>query len=132
MIPQNPEHRRILRFLLVGGAFSLIYSLSTAALISFAHSPPFWTSVIVYALCIPAAFLFQKLFVFEDRSNSLRAFFQYSSVQIATVAIVSYVTTRYVTQSVFWDTFLLLITAGIAAIINYFIFRFVVFADEET
>lgn len=127
---RDPEIRRVVRFLIVGGAFSLIYSVTTAALISVLQYSAFWISVVVYAFFIPFAFMLQKTFVFEHAGDRLRTFLPYAALQVATVALVSCVTTLYVTHIFFWDSIIMLVTTGVAAVVNYFISRFVVFAKE--
>jgi hypothetical protein len=52
---------------MVGGAFALGYSLVTAGLVGPFGFPAFATSVILYVLCIPAAFLTQRKLTFSPR-----------------------------------------------------------------
>ena len=56
-----------LRFLLVGGAFALGYSVATALLVGPAGLPAFATSVLLYVACIPAAFFVQARFTFTGQ-----------------------------------------------------------------
>lgn len=119
-----------LRFLLVGGSFSLIYSLTTAGLIGFAGTPAFVTSVIVYLLCIPAAYYFQKRFAFGVETARRAAFPLYVATQALGLSIVSGATALFVTH-VFWaDTLLLLTASAVAAVISFLITRFVTFAPK--
>lgn len=122
--PLSPS---FLRFLLVGGSFSLIYSLTTAALIRFAHTPAFATSVAVYLCCIPPAFLAHKHFAFAVRETRAAALPLYALAQIGSVVAISFVTTRFVTHEFWKDTALMLLTSAIAAVVNYLISRFVIF-----
>lgn len=115
------------RFLLVGGTFSLIYSLTTSALIGFAGTPPFVTSVLVYLMCIPPAFLAQRSFAFRVEKTRPAAFAIYAATQIASLSAVSLVTTRFVTGIFAFDTALFLVTAGCAAVLSYLVGRFVAF-----
>jgi putative flippase GtrA len=121
----------LLRFLVVGGSFSLIYSLTTAALIRFAAAPPFWASIGVYALCIPLAYLSHKHFAFGAQSARKSAFALYTLTQIASLSAVSFVTTRFITQAFWWDTALLLLTSAIAAVASFAINRFVIFGGQN-
>jgi putative flippase GtrA len=130
-VPHPPSQRTaFLRFLLVGGTSSLIYAATTAALIRFAGTPPFATSVIVFLLCIPAVFHAHKRFAFQVRTTRRSAFVLYLGTQICSLSFVAAITTRHVTQ-VFWqDTALLLVTSGIAAVLSYLIGRYITFAQH--
>ena len=123
----SPQIWSFLRFLAVGGSFSLGYSVMTAALIRFAGAPPFATSVIVYLLCIPAAFWAQKKIAFRADQTGCAAMLIYAATQVASLAIVSTVTTRLLTMNFLIDTLILLVTAGSAAVISYLICRFIIF-----
>lgn len=115
------------RFVMVGGSFSLCYALSTAALIRFAGAPPLLTSICVYLLCIPAAFWAQRRIAFQARGQAKGAILIYTLTQIGSLAVVSGITTRFVSQ-VFWkDTLLFLVTAGTAAVVSFLICRYVIF-----
>lgn len=128
-MPDLPSQRRaFLRFILIGGGFSLLFSLVTAALIRFAGAPPFATSIIVYVICIPVVFQVHKRFAFGVRETRRSAFILYLATQICSLSFVAAITTRHVTQ-VFWkDTGLLLVTSGVAAVISYLIGRYITFA----
>jgi len=122
------ERGRLARFLIVGGGFSLIYSMTTAALISHYNAPAFLTSVLVWTLCVPAAFVMQKRFTFQVRQAGLSSFAVYLGTQIASLTLVSSLTTRFVTGTFAFDTGVLLVTAGSAAVLSfaanrYFAFR---------
>jgi putative flippase GtrA len=120
-----------LRFLIVGGTFSLSYSLLTAALINFANAPAFAVTVVVYLLCIPAAFYAQKHVAFRMEHTQGSAFVTYFATQVGSLVIVSAITTRFVTK-VFWiDTAILLVTAGSAAVLSYVIGRFITFRTTD-
>lgn len=118
------------RFLAVGGSFSLIYSLTTAALIRFAAAPAFATSVIVYAGCIPLAFLAHKHFAFGAKAARGSAFVLYTATQIASLTVVSFITTRFISHQFWLDTALLLTTSAVAAVGSFVINRFVIFAAK--
>ncbi|MEL6840788.1 MAG: GtrA family protein [Pseudomonadota bacterium] len=119
--------RAFLRFLAVGGSFSLGYALVTAGLIRFASSPPLLTSVIIYLLCIPAAFWAQKRIAFRANQTGKAAMLIYAGTQLASLTVVSTVTSRFVTQVFLIDTMIFLVTAGAAAIISYLICRYIIF-----
>lgn len=109
---------RLLRFLIVGGSFSLGYSLATALLVA-AGAPPYATAVILYLACIPAAYLVQKRFTFRVTQVPAGSFAIYAATQLAGLALVASVTTRFVTQIVAIDTMIFLATGGIAAVLSF-------------
>ena len=120
-----------LRFLMVGGSFSLGYALTTAALISFGRTPPLATSVIVYLLCIPIAFWAQKRITFRADQSGRSAMLIYAGTQLASLAVVSAVTTRFVTRNFIYDTALFLLTAGTAAVASFLICRYIIFRPQS-
>lgn len=115
------------RFLAVGGSFSLGYAVVTSALIRFAGAPPLPTSVVVYLLCIPVAFWAQKKIAFRADQTGKSAMLIYAGTQVASLAVVSTITSRFVTRMFLVDTALFLVTAGAAAVASYLICRFVIF-----
>jgi putative flippase GtrA len=128
---QPSHHLTFFRFLLVGGTVSLIFSATTAGLIRFADTPAFATSVIVYLLCIPAAFAAHKRFAFGVRQARRTAFLIYLATQVCSLSLVAAITTRYVTHVLWRDTALLLLTSAAAAVISYLIGRYITFAPER-
>jgi putative flippase GtrA len=119
-----------LRFLLVGGGFSLSYALVTAALIRFAGAPPFWTSVLCYVVAIPLAYTAHRRFAFQVEETRPAAFALYVATQVGALALVSAVTTHFVSHHFARDTLLLLVTSGLAAVLSFAIGRFVTFAPQ--
>lgn len=119
--------RRLLRFLAVGGSFSLGYALATAALVGQLGLPGFVTSVILYALCIPAAFLVQRDVTFGGGGGGLRGLALYGALQVTSLALVAAVTTRFVTGQFALDAALFLATAGSAAAASYRVCARVIF-----
>jgi putative flippase GtrA len=118
------------RFVLVGGSFSLGYAVITAALIRFAAAPPLPTSVGVYLICIPAAFWAQRHIAFRAHRQAKGAIWIYTATQIGSLAVISAITTRFVTR-VFWaDTLLFVATAGVAAVASFLICRYILFRTQ--
>ena len=118
------------RFLLVGASFSLGYAVITAGLIRFAAAPPLPTSVAVYLLCIPAAFWAQRNIAFRADRQAKGALWIYTATQTGSLAVVSAITTRFVTR-VFWqDILLFLTTAGVAAVASFLICRYILFRTQ--
>lgn len=123
------EKSRLLRFLLVGGSFSLGYALVTALLVGKLGFPAVLTSVLIYAACIPAAYLVQKKFTFSKDSTHRGSFLIYTLTQVIGLGLVSLVTTRFVSGVYLLDTGLFLITAGIAAVVSFAINRIFAFRN---
>lgn len=112
---------RLIRFLAVGGGFSVGYALGSAALVGQLGLPAFATSVILYALCIPAAFLVQRRITFGGRGRPARGFAVYAGTQVTSLALVAVLSTRFVSGNFALDTGLFLATAGAAAVASYVI-----------
>lgn len=121
------EAATLLRFAAVGGGFSLFYAVASAALINVTTVPPYVISVGLFAVCIPFAFLAQQHLAFRAKKLRDHAFWMYFGTQVASIALVSWVTTRFVTYNVVWDTVIMGITVGLAAIASFVIGRLLVF-----
>ncbi|MEO1551024.1 MAG: hypothetical protein AAFR93_11430 [Pseudomonadota bacterium] len=120
---------KLLRFVGVGAGFSLGYAALTSALVA-QGAPAFWTSVLVYAACIPLAFWAQKAFAFRSTGLRRGAMGIYAATQVASLAAVSAVTTSFVTQTWWLDTVLFAATAGAAALVSFAIGLFVTFKPK--
>lgn len=124
----NRDHLfAFMRFALVGGGFSLSYAIVTSALIRFVSAPPLPTSIIVYLFCIPLAFYAQRKFAFRADQSGRSAMLIYAATQVASLSVVSVITSRFVTRNFILDTGLFAATAGVAAVASYLICRFVIF-----
>jgi putative flippase GtrA len=125
MRPDRATLSRLARFLAVGGSFSLGYALATAALVGQLGLPAFATSVILYALCIPAAFLVQRRITFGGRGGgrggAARGLAIYAATQVASLGLVAALSTRFVSGNFALDTGLFLVTAGAAAVASYLV-----------
>ena len=110
------ETATLLRFLVIGGGFSLAYAVVTALLINRVGTAPFATSVIVYVICIPLAFRAQKRFAFRAKTLRNSAFYIYAATQVAGIALVALITTRFVSYDLFWDTVVMGITVGLTVV----------------
>lgn len=121
------EALAFLRFLAVGGAFALGYALAVSALVNGAGAPPWGTSVTVWILCVPLAFLAQKRITFRVERPRRAAFAIYAATQVASLALVSTVTTRLVTGSFLPDALVFLATAGTAAALSFAVSRLLAF-----
>ncbi len=117
--PTQAELFRFFRFALVGGAFAIAYAVSAALLVGLAGWPPYLTSIVLYALCIPLAFGVQMRFTFGLRRTHGTGFVLYAGTQLVCLAVVTLATTQFVTRDVLLDTFVYLVSAGLAAILSY-------------
>lgn len=123
----SPVSLQFVRFLVVGGAFALGYAVVTAWLVSVPGLPPLVTSTVVYALCIPLAYLAHRSFTFRARESHPRGFLVYAATQVLFMALASFVTTRFVSGNMLVDTTLFLATAGLVAVASYATSRMAVF-----
>lgn len=112
---------QLIRFLLVGGAFAGAYSLGTALLVGPAGLPPLPTAIGLYALAIPAAFFVQMRVTFRLERTAAAGFPIYAATQLVSLALVTTITTRFVTRDVILDTGLFLASAGAAAVLSFFV-----------
>jgi putative flippase GtrA len=118
-----------LRFLVVGGGFALLYAAGTAALIHLAGTPPLPTSALVYAACMPPAFLAQKHFAFAVRQTRPAAFPLYVGTQLLGMGIVS-AASGLLASGRFWqDTAVLLAASALAAVVSFLIGRHLTFVQ---
>ena len=125
-----PRFGKPLRFLLVGGAFALGYAVATALLVGRAGLPAFATSVIVYLICIPAAFLAQRRITFSRQEPRRGGFLVYATMQLVSLMAVASITTRFVTGVFVPDAILFLATAGAAALVSYAVNNRLAFRPE--
>ncbi|MEJ6394205.1 GtrA family protein [Gymnodinialimonas sp. 2305UL16-5] len=114
---KNPA--RLLRFLLVGGAFAGGYAIASALLTGPGGFPVYATSVILYALCIPLAFLIQMRVTFGLTQTRAVGFPIYAATQVTSLAVVTAITTRFVSGHFIADTLVFLASAGIAAVLSF-------------
>lgn len=125
-----PRFGKPLRFLLVGCAFALAYAVATALLVGRAGLPAFATSVIVYLICIPAAFFAQRKITFSRQAPRRGGFLVYAAMQLVSLMAVASITTRFVTGAFVLDTILFLATAGAAALVSYVVNNRLAFRPE--
>jgi len=71
----------LLRFLAVGGFFSLLYSSLATLLALFGGADPAWASAIAYAVCVPPGYLAQRRLAFRATTPHRQAFPRYVALQ---------------------------------------------------
>ncbi len=131
-----PSRRRwsFLRFLIVGGGFSVGYSAIAALLVGRLGLPAYWTSLILYVFCVPLAYLAHKHFSFGAGSAKKGGLVRYVGLQIASFAFTAAISTRLVTGVYLVDMGIYFCTVGIAAGLTFLIANAFIFnvTDEAT
>lgn len=122
--------RPLVRFLAVGGVFAAFFALASAGMIRFAGAAPLAAATVIYAGCIPLAYQCQKRVAFGVVRARKWAFATYCATQIASIILVSLVTTRLVTHHFWPDVAILLATSALAAVTSFLVARFVTFAPD--
>ncbi len=130
-VNSRAEMATLRRFLLVGGSFSLFYAVASAAIINLTSIDPFVVSVVLFVACIPFAFLAQQHLAFRAKKLRDHAFWIYTATQVGSIAIVSWITTRFVTYDVVKDTVIMGVTVGLAAIVSFLIGRLLTFKQQS-
>lgn len=120
-----------LRFLAVGGGFSLGYSAVAAFMVGPMGLPPYWTSLALFMSCVPLAYLAHKYFSFGAKSARKGGFVIYSASQISSFALVSALTTRFVTGVYLLDTGIYICTVGGAAVLTFLVAKTFVFRASD-
>ena len=120
----------LMRFLLIGGSFSLGYAILNAGLVSLG-APPFATAILLYGLSIPMAYIAQKHFTFRASGCGRKSFFVYLCTQLGSFALVASVTLSFVSQ-VFWkDMSIYLATAALVAVVSFAVNKTFAFASHD-
>jgi putative flippase GtrA len=73
---------QLLRFVSVGVGVAVFYMFLTFALVS-EGAPPFWASVLAYAICFAVAYLLQRFWTFEAKHPHREALPKYFALQVA-------------------------------------------------
>ena len=116
-----------LRFATVGACFGIVYSCSTAFFVDVLHYPAYWTSVILYLMCVPAAYFVQKRVTFRVEQVRRAAFPIYFATQLVCLSIIAAITTRFVTGNIVIDTGIFMVTAASTALLSFFVSKLFAF-----
>jgi putative flippase GtrA len=122
--------RQLVRFLLTGGAASLVYSVVSAALVSVASAPAFLSGLVLFCVMIPIVFSVQKRYTFRSPDAALREFVLYAAVQICTFAAVSFFGTAFLTGTYLLDVGVFLVMVGASAMISFALCRHLIFKPQ--
>jgi putative flippase GtrA len=117
---------QMLRFVCVGVGAAVFFMLLTYALVS-AGAPPFWASVLAYAICFVVAYLLQRFWTFDAKHAHREALPRYFVLQVtcavisglvAQVAIDHFAATRWVASG------LAALTGGLLSYVGSTLFVF--------
>jgi putative flippase GtrA len=117
-----------LRFLIVGGAFAVIYSVTTAGIVSHSAASPGWVSALVWLACIPPAYWCQRRFTFRPRADRRGALWLYALTQALSLGIVTVIAATFSTREMGWNTMVYLAASALAAVTSFALNRYVVFS----
>jgi putative flippase GtrA len=80
-MPDRSNFTQMLRFARVGLGVAVFFMLLAYALVS--GAPPFWASVLAYAICVVVAYLLQRFWTFEAKHRHREALPKYFALQAA-------------------------------------------------
>lgn len=127
----HSETGKLLRFLAIGGGFSLFYAAASTTLINRFDAPPLATSIGLYLICIPAAFWMQKRYAFRAARLRRGALGYYAATQVAAITLVSVLTIRLITHNWWLDLLVFGLIVGLTAVVNFIVGRFFTFQSLE-
>lgn len=132
MTPGKLHHNTLLRFLIVGGSMSLLFSLLTAFSTLHLPLPKPLVAGLVWVICIPIAFWCQRRFTFQTSAPRSNALGLYAATQGLGIVIVA-VATAGLARGSFWPDMLVYLGASaLAATASYLISRLVIFPTGPT
>ncbi|MEM9969914.1 MAG: hypothetical protein AAF762_02275 [Pseudomonadota bacterium] len=111
--------KKVLRFGAVGGVFAGVFAALSAFFVGTLGMSPYWAPVILYAVCIPAAFLVQMKFTFGARAWQPTGLFLYATTQLTCISVGAFFVARLVTGNFILDGLLYLAIAGISALVSF-------------
>ena len=123
----SDDRGSFVRFALVGGASSLIYSMIVAAVISLTDWNVFLSGLVIFCMFIPVTFYVHKVVTFRAQNIKGGAFGKYAALQVACFALISYVGARHVSDVYWLDTLVYFITVTLAAVLSFVVGRLFVF-----
>lgn len=127
MSPRRLVRSTLVRFLLVGGGISLVYSVLTAFATSVLPWPRPLVAVLIAIACVPPAFWCQRRFTFRDSTPRRHALAAYAAAQALGMAIVAAASALFST-GLFWpDTLVYLAASAVSALTSFAISRLVAF-----
>lgn len=124
---RSEKLRKLVMFLLVGGAAAGLYALVCTALVSLL---PEWREAIsigVHTFMTPIAFFGQRRLTFRSANPPLGEFIRYAGLQIASITFSTWLLVRLVTNSPYLNVVVFLMIAGLAAIMSFFVCNTVIF-----
>jgi putative flippase GtrA len=117
----------LFRFVIVGVASAVAYSLLAAAVVRLDLAPAYVSGLILFGLFIPATFQAHKRFTFRATRLMRSAFAGYAMLQIACYSLVSLASTHLLTGTYALDAALYFATVGAAAAASFLIGKLFIF-----
>jgi putative flippase GtrA len=125
-----PRNSVFLRFLVVGGGMTALYSVCAALATAYLPLPRPVSSAGVWILCIPLGFWCQRRFTFTGSTPHRHALWLYAAVQVMGIGITA-TNSHLLARGSFWpDLMVHLFSAALAAILSYLVNRLVVFPKD--
>jgi putative flippase GtrA len=120
----------LLRFLIVGGGMTALYSVLAALATTYLPLPHALSAAGVWMLCIPLGFWCQRRFTFAASAPHRHAIWLYAATQVMGICIAA--TASYLlARGSFWpDLIVHLGAAALAAVLSYVINRWVIFPAD--
>lgn len=121
----------VLRFLVVGGGLTALYSVLAALATTYLPLAKPLSAAGAWVLCIPLGFWCQRRFTFRDATPHRRALWLYAGTQIMGLCIAA-TASQLFARGVFWpDLAVHLGAAGVAAILSYLVNRLIIFPKTD-
>lgn len=123
------NRNKIIRFVLAGGGVAVSQILILFLLTDFGRLWYLFSSIVSYVYAVIASFLLQKYWVFRDNSKD-RALSQFSQfVFVALIGIIINTSSMYFWVEIvsLWYVASQFITGIMIAVINFFIYKFIIF-----
>jgi putative flippase GtrA len=122
----------LMRFLVVGGAMTALYSVTAALATTYLPLPRSLSSAVVWMLCIPLGFWCQRRFTFTGSTPHRRALWLYAAVQVMGIGIAA-TNSHLLARGSFWpDLMVHIFSAALAAILSYLVNRLIVFPKDPS
>lgn len=120
----------LLRFLVVGGGMTALYSVLAALATTYLPLPRPLSAAAVWVLCIPLGFWCQRRFTFAASAPHRLALWLYAATQLMGICIAA-TASHLFARGLFWpDLIVHLAAAALAAALSYIINRWIIFPEH--
>jgi putative flippase GtrA len=127
MMSVRLRNSTLLRFVIVGGGMTALYSVLAAVATTHLPIPRSLSSAGVWVLCIPLGFWCQRRFTFTDGAPHRHAIWLYAATQVMGICIAATASYLFARGSFWPDLTVHLGAAGLAAVLSYLINRWIIF-----